>query len=326
MRLGEPAWLGLILLGLLPWAWGRRRPRLAWPTLSGFGPLPSRSAGFFRAWPWMLKGAALVCLSVAMARPQSPGGRVRVAGRGVAIVALIDRSSSMKAVDFPSEAGPVSRLEAAKSTLARFIQAREDDLVGLVKFANYPDLDAAPTLDQRFLLEAVRSIRPAGQVDDGTNLGDAIAEGLGSIRDSPTLRKVLILLTDGRNAPSVPRPFDPVVAAGLARELGVTLHTIAIGRATEAPNPEVGTDLSSDGPDLGLLDRLAKVGGGRAFVATDADSLGSIFGEIDAMEKSPVAGTVRTLYREEYAPWASVALAFLAIDLAMGAGRLRRLP
>jgi Ca-activated chloride channel family protein len=283
----------------------------------------------------MVRGAAIACLSVAMARPQTPGGRIRVAGRGVAIMALIDRSSSMKAVDFPTAEGPIARLDAAKATLARFVRVRDDDLVGLVKFANYPDLDASPTLDQAFLIRAIRTIRPAGQVDDGTNLGDAIAVGLGAVRDAPTRRKVMILLTDGRNAPAVPKPVDPVMAAGLARELGVTLHTIAIGRPGAArdlpgPRPAAPRDAQSreedEGPDLALLARLAEVGGGRAFVAADADALDRVFGEIDMLEKSPVAGTVRTLYHERYEPWALAALVLLALDLAWTSGRFRRLP
>jgi Ca-activated chloride channel family protein len=282
----------------------------------------------------------IACLAVAIARPQVPGGRIRIAGRGVAIVALIDRSSSMKAVDFPADGTLISRLDAAKATLARFVQARDDDLVGLVKFANYPDLDAAPTLDQTFLLDAIRSIRPAGQVDDGTNLGDAIALGLGLVRDAPTRKKVLILLTDGRNAPAVPKPLDPVVAARLAHELGVTLHTIAIGRPakkevkneqnekTEKPATPRTPDAEADpeGPDLALLTRLAELGGGQAFVASDADALEQVFEQIDSLEKSPVAGTVRTLYRETYAPWAATALGLLALDLFLTAGRFRRLP
>jgi len=323
MRLAEPIWLGLIGLALLPWIWGRRGLRVAWPTLDGFGPGRSRFAGLLRGVPWIFEGAAIVCLAVAMARPQSPGGHVRVAGRGVAIVALLDRSSSMKAVDFPTDHGPISRLDAAKATLARFIQQREDDLIGLVKFANYPDLDAAPTLDQPFLLEAVRSIRPAGQVDDGTNLGDAIAFGLGSIRDAPTRRKALILLTDGRNAPTVARPVDPVVAAGLVRDLGARLYTIAIGSEGQS---KVKSDLENEGPDLALLTKLAEVGNGNAFVATDSKALGEIFEEIDRLEKSPVAGTVRTIYREEYAPWAASALVWLGVALIGVRGRFRRLP
>ena len=243
----------------------------------------------------------------------------------------------MKAVDFPTESGPIARLDAAKATLARFVQARADDLVGLVKFANYPDLDVSPTLDQGFLLDAIRSIRPAGAVDDGTNLGDAIVLGLGAIRNQPTRRKVLILLTDGRNAPAVPRPVDPVQAAELARKLDVTLHTIAIGRPPE-PNAAIGPKLATErpldpnpdekteGPDVALLGQLAEVGGGKAFIAADADGLEQIFREIDTLEKSPVAGTIRTIYREQYAPWALAALGLLAFDLAWTSGRFRRLP
>jgi Ca-activated chloride channel family protein len=327
MRLGEPAWLGLLLLAVLPWAWGRRRSRVAWPSLEGFGSGRGWLAAVCRAFPWVLKGAALACLALAMARPQSPGGRVRVAGRGVAIVALIDRSSSMKAVDFPSAERLVSRLDAAKATLARFVQGRDDDLVGLVKFANYPDLDAAPTLDQSFLLEAIRSIRPAGQVDDGTNLGDAIAFGLEMIRDAPTLRKALILLTDGRNAPAVPKPLDPIAAAELARDLGVKLYTIAIGRPPDPKAPATSPSADqTEGPDLALLAKLAEIGQGRSFVASDAEALAGVLREIDALEKSPVVGTVRTIYREEYAPWAVAALGLLVVDLAWTSGRFRRLP
>lgn len=244
----------------------------------------------------------------------------------------------MKAVDFAADAGPgrVSRLDAAKSTLSRFLRGRDDDLMGVVTFANYPDLVAPPTLDQRFLLEAVRSIRPAGAVDDGTNIGDAIAFALGSIREAPTRRKVLILLTDGRNAPAVPRPVDPFDAAGIARALGVTLHAIAIGRPSpgEAPpaakptrpdaRPAAGE--AAEGPDLAWLGRLAEAGGGRTFRAADSDALERVFEEIDALEKSPVSGTIRTIYRERYAPWVASALGLLAGDLLLGSGRFRRLP
>lgn len=329
MRIADAGWFGLLALAILPWLWSRRRPRLAWPSLDGFGPKSSRWAALARAIPWLLQGSALACLSVAMARPREPRGQIRVAGRGVAIVAVIDRSSSMKTVDFPTERGPTSRLEAAKATLARFILARADDLVGLVPFANYSD-PTAPTLEQRFLLETVRAIRPAGAVDDGTNLGDAIIVGMDLLRKAPPRRKVLVLLTDGRNAPAVPKPFSPVEAARIARDLKVTLHTIAVGRvAQEVPpdQPNKETPPSEvDGPDLALLRQLADVGGGRAFVATDADTLDQVFAEIDKLEKSPVVGTVRTLYRERFAPWAVSALALLAVGLAMRSGRFRRLP
>ena len=66
----------------------------------------------------------------------------------------------MNTDDFPSGETPESPgFEAARETLARFIAGRPDDLIGLVVFANYPDLACPPTLDHAFLLDAVRAVR-----------------------------------------------------------------------------------------------------------------------------------------------------------------------
>ncbi|MBV8230010.1 MAG: VWA domain-containing protein, partial [Planctomycetaceae bacterium] len=278
-----------------------------------------------------LRGLAIACMAVALARPQTVAGRTRIAGRGVAIVVALDQSSSMSTADFSAGKAPLSRLEAAKATLARFVAGRPDDLIGLVVFANYPDHAFLPTLDHGLVLDTVRSIRPARPGEDGTNLGDAIAWSLDALVAATPKKKVLILLTDGRNSPAVPHPLDPEDAAALARDLGVTLHTIAVGReggVVHAVDPDTRMPLARqmDGPDFMRLERLARVGGGRAFKTSDARALDQAFQTIDTLEKSPVRGTVWTRYREWYAPWVGSALALLALDRIMSAGRLRRLP
>jgi Ca-activated chloride channel family protein len=334
MRLAEPAWLIFLILAPLPWLFQRARPRIAWPTLDGF---PRRGASGLRRLgfvPDLLRGAAIAALVVALARPQTAGGWTRIAGRGVAIVVALDHSSSMNTVDFPAEKGPIARLDAAKSTFVRFVEGRPDDLIGLVVFANEPDLASPPTLDHSFLVEKARDVRTARRDDDGTNIGDAIAWSLDALRAASPKKKVLILLTDGRNSPARvagSAPLDPEAAAVLARDLGVTLHTIAVGkegRIVRTPEPITGLDLVAEveGPDLALLDRLARIGGGRSFVAHDAAALARVFQTIDALEKSPVRGEVRTRYREEYAPWVGLALACLVLDRLLSAGRWRRLP
>jgi Ca-activated chloride channel family protein len=326
LRLAQPFWLILLALAPVPWLLAWRRGRIAWPTLDGFhrvgwgGRLSSRVKGGV---PFLLRGLAIGCVAVALARPQTVAGRTRIAGQGVAIVVALDQSSSMTRADFPAgpRQPPLTRLDAAKQTLTQFVAGRSDDLVGLVVFANYPDLACPPTLDHGFLVDTVRSVRSARPGDDGTNLGDAIVWSLAALRDAAPPKKVLILLTDGRNQPAVPRPTDPIEAARLARSLSVTLHTIAVG-----PAPTPGAAADPDGPDLPALDALAKAGGGRPFVAADANALGRVFAEIDALEKSPVRGEVRTRYREQYAPWAAAALGLLVLDRLLAAGRLRRLP
>ena len=327
MRLADPSWLVLLVAVGLPWLAARRRVRLSWPTLDGFAPRESRTwASRLAGVPVLIRGGAIACLVVALARPQTAGEQVRISGRGVAIALVVDRSSSMKTVDFPAAGKSISRLDAAKRTLGRFLEARTDDLIGVVGFANLPDTLAPPTLDRRFTWAAIRAIRPAGAGDDGTDIGGAIAWALGTLRPIAIPRKVIILLTDGRHAPGAARSLDPTVAAEVARGLGVTLHTVAVGRP---PGPAVGPPAPADptaGPDLDLLRRLAERGNGRAFVAADLDALDEIFAAIDALETSPIQGTIRTVYRERFAPWGAAALALVAVDLMLNLGRFRRLP
>ena len=333
MRWAQPGWLILLVLVPLPWLLSRARSRLAWPTLDGFGKVGRWSARFKAGLPILFRGVAIMCIVVAMARPQTVGGRTRVAGQGVAIVLAVDQSSSMNTPDFPD--GPnrpaLSRLEAAKRTVAEFIGGRPDDLVGLVVFANYPDFAGQLTLDHSFLIDTVESLKSAKPGDDGTNLGDAIVWALDALKDAAPKKKVLILLTDGRNAPAVPNPTDPLQAAQIAKRLGVTLHTIAVGKAGIVTLPidpvtKLGPSAEVEGPDHELLGKMAEAGGGKAFFAADAGSLEEVFRTIDAMEKSPVRGEIHTRYHEEFALWAAAALALILMDRLLAVGWLRRLP
>jgi Ca-activated chloride channel family protein len=333
MHFAHPGWLWLMVLMPLPWLLERSRPRIAWPGFEGLPPRGRAGWAWLRALPAILRGLAIGGLAVALARPQTVGGETRIAGQGVAIVVALDQSSSMKAVDFPADRGTrmVSRLKAAQTTFARFVDGRPDDLIGLVAFANYPDLIWPPSPQHTRLVEAVDAIRPARPGDDGTNIGDAIAVGLDALLREAPKKKVLVLLTDGHNEPAVPHPLDPEQAAVLAHALGVTVHTIAIGRAGGVVQGiERKTELpfvaEVAGPNLPLLERLAELTGGVSFVATDADALAGVFRRIDELEKSPVRGRILTRYDEHYAVWAGLALALLVLDRLLALGRLRRLP
>jgi Ca-activated chloride channel homolog len=333
MRFAQPGWLWLLILLPLPWLLERTRPKISWPNLSAF-PRRHRIGWFWlRALPPLLRGLAIGSLAVALARPQSVGGQTRIAGQGVAIVVALDNSSSMNAADFPADLGTrlITRLEAAKKTFIRFVEGRSDDLIGLLVFANFPELACPPVLDHAFLLETIAAVRSAGPGNDGTNIGDAIAVGLDALLVASPKKKVLVLLTDGNNEPAVPQPLDPEQAAILARDLGVTMHTIAIGRTgglIRGIDPGVRLPVPKDvtGPNLPLLERLARLTGGRSFAATDADALAEVFRTIDTLEKSPVRGQILTRYNEQYAPWAGLALGLLVLDRLLSLGRLRRLP
>jgi Ca-activated chloride channel family protein len=337
MRLAEPLWLLLLpLVPLLLWAGSRRRPRLAWPTLAPFDGAPRGRARLAAVLPPVLRFVALAALVLALARPQTVGGRTNVRARGVAIVVVLDRSSSMEAADGrdPLTGGPIARFEAARGQFARFVAGRPDDLIGLVAFAAEPDLTSPPTLDHEFLRASAASLRTATAAEDGTNLGDAIAWGLDALRHAPPARRVLVLLTDGDNRPPVTAgspPLDPRAAARLAAPLGVTLHTVAVGRAggtVRETIPGLNLDLVGEveGPNLDLLRDLARIGDGRAFEAADPAALANVFAELDALERTDLAGALRTRYREWAPLCLAVALGAMLLDRLLAAGPLLRLP
>ena len=331
IHLAHPGWLWLMVLAPLPWLLERSRPRIAWPGFEGFPPHRRLGWVWLRTVPALCRGLAIAALAVALAQPQKVGGEIRIAGQGVAIVVALDQSSSMKAVDFPADGGTgmISRLEAAKRTFIHFVQGRPDDLIGLVAFANYPDL-LPPSPNHAVLIERVQALRPARPLDDGTNIGNAIVWGLEALLEAAPKKKVLVLLTDGNNDPAGPAA-DPEWAATLVRDWGVVLHTIAIGRpggVVQGVEPKTQLPFLAEvaGPNLPLLERLAELTGGVCFAASDTEGLAAIFRRIDELEKSPIRGRKLTRYDEHYGVWAGLAMALLILDRLLALGRLRRLP
>lgn len=335
MTFAHPAWFVLLVLVPLPLLLERARPRMLWPSLSGFPAGRSRRSlrRLLRFVPPLLRGLAVGALALALARPQTIGGVTRISGQGVAIVVALDQSSSMNTVDFPAERNTtkISRLEAAKRTFIEFVEGRPDDLVGLVVFANYPDLAWVPELDHREVIRHAEVVRVARPGDDGTNIGDAMALSLDALRKTTPSKKVLVLLTDGNNEPAVPHPADPEQMAVLARDLGVVVHTIAIGRpggivhgTRPGTNQPVMTEV--EGPNIPLLERLAARAGGRCFVAANVDALSDVFRTINTLEKSRVQSQIYTRYDEHFTPFAVAALLFFLIDRLLVSTWLRRLP
>lgn len=335
MRLAEPYWLLLLVLLPIPWLADRARPRIRWPSLGLFPPRGWKVGGpvWTRHLSLAARTAAIACVVLAMARPQTVAGRTRIRSQGVAIVVAVDQSFTMTAEDIPDDEGEaISRLEAARRTIDRFILGRPDDLIGLVTFATYPDLACPPTLDHEALRALVAAVEPARPGENATNIGDAIAWSLEAALGAEADRRAIILLTDGQNQPdasATPDWLDPDEAAGLVRRLGGRLYTIGLG----APGGTVrigvpGTDISypetlREGYDPEALVRWADLGGGDAFGAEDSETLDRVFDRIDALETSPITGEILTRYREEFPPLVVAALALLSVDRIAAALRPR---
>lgn len=315
----------LLLLLLLPWvAWRlfatRRRPAVRFSGIDIAGQLRRTLRQRLLWLPPVLTIAAIALIIIALARPRLGQERTIAENEGIAIQLIVDRSGSMRAMDFQIDGESVDRLAAVKNVAGAFVtgeqedaseealQGRFSDLVGLITFAGFADGQTPPTLDHGFVVSRLNAttIAPRGN-EDGTAIGDAIALAVEKLtaldeRQSEKIKsKVIILLTDGENNAG---DIEPQQAAELAKTLGIKIYTIGVGTKGRAPIPVV--DLFGRerlrwmevNIDEETLQRVAETTGGKYFRATDTDSLKQIYAAIDALEKTKVETHHFVDYRE----------------------------
>ncbi len=327
LRFVHPVLLWLLaLLPILALLRGRKgpAPALQFSSIS----IARAISGNRKARPGRLLGllrlAAIGLVIVAMARPQWGSTSTEVEASGIDILLAVDISGSMQAMDFTLKGKAVNRLDVVKTVVARFIEERPNDRIGLVAFAGRPYMVCPLTLDHNWLQQRLDSLK-TGMVEDGTAIGSAIASGVNRLRDQEAKSRIMILLTDGvNNAGKV----APLTAAEAAETMKIKVYTIGAGKRGVAPMPvedqfgrkrimRVQVDIDED-----TLSKVADITGAKYFRATDTRSLEQIYNEINAME-----ATVRKIkhfsqYRELF-PWlVFAALGLLAVELVVSRRRL----
>ena len=164
----------------------------------------------------------------------------------------------------------------------------------------------------------------AGQLEDGTAIGTAIATAANRLRDAPGRSRVMILLTDGENNRGA---IDPRTAAKAAAVFEIKIYTIGVGTEGMAPVP-VGRGLFGlryenrlvriDEP---LLVDIAKTTGGRYYRARDAAALKRIYEEINQLEREPVRTRSYVRYTELFRWPLYLAALALVVELLLAARR-----
>ena len=178
---------------------------------------------------FLLRNLALASLIVALARPRSGAHVETQTSEGINIVIAIDLSSSMLALDFR----PNNRIEVAKEKVKQFIARRTSDRIGIVAFAGEALTQVPLTTDYPVVLQAVSNLQ-AGQLEDGTAIGTAIATAANRLRDAPGRSRVMIVVTDGVNNRGT---VEPLVAAKAAAAYGIKIYGIGVGSVGMAPVP-----------------------------------------------------------------------------------------
>ena len=319
--------LFLLLLLLVPaLVWlrhaRRRQAPLAFSDGAALLGLPRSPWLALRKLPPALFAAGLVCLVAAAARPQKGMSESRVETEGVDIMLVVDTSTSMRAEDFSTATKRMDRLDAAKSVLAQFIQARPDDRMGIVAFAAMPYTIAPLTTDHAWLMLQMDRLQ-TGMLEDATAIGDAIASGVNRLRDSQAKTKIVILLTDGIHNAGRLSPAD---AAQAAAALGIKVYTVGAGSDQPRASGIFGFVQGGKEIDEATLKKIAEITKAKYFRATDLKSLEETYQAIDEMEKTKIELDQYTRYEEKFAPFLVLGLLCLAFETLLGFTRLGRLP
>lgn len=288
-------------------------------------PAAHRLNAVFPAWRAAKKGSGALFLGLfllswtllvaALMQPEHVNQFRQVKNKGYDLMLAVDISASMQALDFSTAEKMISRLDVTKEVVGDFIQGRQGDRLGLILFGQSAYLHVPLTLDTASVSQMLSDAVP-GMAGSATAIGDAIGVGVKTLRERPAGSRVLILLTDGEdNASSIP----PSEAAKLARQYGIRIYTIGIGKKGLVPFPNQfgGYGMAEVSIDEDLLKDIAKETGGQYFSATNKKMLSSIYAQIDALEKSEANETLFLIREPLYRyPLSLALLILLALTLS----------
>ena len=315
----------LLIPLMLIWYWFRGRkkePSINYSSLKIFNPVSPNWKERLRHLPFLLRCIAVGLLIVALARPQNFSSGENIYTEGIDIAMVLDISGSMLAEDFKP-----NRLEAAKEVIDEFIQGRSTDRIGLVVFSREAFTQCPLTIDYSVLRNLLAEIK-SGMIEDGTAIGNAIANGVNRLKDSDAKSRIIILLTDGiNNAGEV----NPVSAAQIAKTFGIRIYTIGVGTRGEAPYP-VQTPFGLKYQmvpveiDEAVLKEIAEITNGQYYRATNNKTLKQIYDEIDKMEKTRVEVTSYRNAQELFLNWVLGGIVVLFLEMGLSRTLFRRLP
>lgn len=300
---------------------GRRGATLRVSAATGRAPRTLRY--WLRHIPVVLRLMAIAAAIVALARPVEVHNQSETTTEGIDIVIAMDISSSMLARDFVPD-----RLTAAKQLATEFTSERTGDRISVVAFAGEAFTQCPLTSDQAAVGTMLSRLR-SGVVDDGTAIGNGLATAINRLRESGAKSKVVVLMTDGINNRG---QISPIMAAEIARDLGIKVYTIGVGSRDKAPMPaqdmfgNITYVMADVEIDEELLRDIASKTSGQYFRANDNEALRSIYQQINELEKSKVQVTNYTSYEEHFAYWLLLSLLLLAAEFIIARIVLNRLP
>ncbi|MBO7467212.1 MAG: VWA domain-containing protein [Bacteroidaceae bacterium] len=305
----------------------RTEPSLQVSTTSMYDDMPKNWTLYLRHLPFVLRVAALSLLIIVLAQPQTTENWQNQDVEGIDIMLAVDVSTSMLAEDLKP-----NRLEAAKQVASEFISGRPNDNIGLTIFAGQSFTQSPLTTDHVMLMSIFNNVKcdivTNGLLEDGTAIGDGIANAVTRLRESKAKSKVIILLTDGSNNKG---EISPLTAAEIAKTFGIRVYTIGVGSNGTAPYPVktyAGTQYVNVPVEIdeNTLQQIASTSNGQYYRATSNSKLKEVYEEIDKLERTKLNVKKFSRRNEEFQPFALAAILCLLLEILLRLTVLRKVP
>ena len=229
----------------------------------------------------------LASIVLAIAAPQGPEQEIRKAGKGAQSVLVIDRSVSMDhpfAGDAMSGRAAEIKSAAARRLITKFIDARPDDMMGVVAFTNSALYGIKITSNRDAIHAAINAATSAGV--NQTNIGAGITQAAAlfdAIQSSGS--RAVILLSDGAGKLS-PRAKEKI-RERLTRE-GLSLYWIVLREPDDISifsGEQYPEDNAPTAIELDRFFRSLKIKY-KAYEADNPTALQSAMQDIDSREKN----------------------------------------
>ena len=323
MKFGDPS-LFHFFWALIPFLffliWGNRRKYTLLVQFCGENLFPKLVGSSFKdqlKLRTIFLVSTFVFLLFALTRPQWGYQWEDINQEGVDIIVALDVSRSMLAEDIKP-----NRLERAKRKISDLLDMLRGDRVGLVAFAGTSFVQCPLTLDYsaaRIFLNAIDTDLIPVQ---GTALGDALRKSVKAFRTEDNKSKAIILITDGED-----QTGQALQAAKEAREVGVKVFTIGIGKEIGAPLPnpdKTGGFLKNEAGEV-ILTKLDETTLQKISLETGGSYVRSVTGDIDLktiyldqinqnLEKKKFKSERRKIWQERFQWFIFPALLFLLYE------------
>ncbi|OZA44917.1 MAG: hypothetical protein B7X80_06480 [Sulfurovum sp. 17-42-90] len=207
---------------------------------------------------------------IALAKPFVYDARLSLDKKGRDLIVALDASGSMAQSGFDEKDLLKTKYQTTVQLSQAFIENRFDDNMGVVIFGTFA-YTASPLTYDLPSLSLLLEMTDVGIAGESTAIGDGIMQAIHTLSYGEAAQKAIILITDGEhNAGEI----SPKEAVNKAKDLGIKIYTIGIGKKTDY--------------DAALLETIAQQSGGKSYGASSSKELSEIYATIDTLEPSPI--------------------------------------